>query len=83
LQSGVAVEKLFLAKFVKIKLRQDAPQTTFSVFLDISFPYPQILDVLRKREFFNSHRRLHKLALFLRRAPRLNECLGDIAPTTG
>jgi hypothetical protein len=37
-KSGVAVEKLFPAKFAKIKSRQDAPQTTFSVFLDIFYP---------------------------------------------
>jgi hypothetical protein len=34
----VAVEKLFRAKFAKIKLRQDALQTTFSIFLDIFYP---------------------------------------------
>jgi hypothetical protein len=34
----VAVEKLLPAKFAKIKLRQDALQTTFSVFLDIFYP---------------------------------------------
>jgi hypothetical protein len=34
----VAVEKLLLPKFAKIKLCQDALQTTFSVFLDISYP---------------------------------------------
>jgi hypothetical protein len=33
-----AVEKLLLPKFAKIKSRQDAPQTTFSVFLDIFYP---------------------------------------------
>jgi hypothetical protein len=38
LQSGVAVEKLFPAKFAKIKSRQDALQTTFSVFLDTFYP---------------------------------------------
>jgi hypothetical protein len=37
-KSGVAVEKLVPAKFGKIKSRQDALQTTFSVFLDISYP---------------------------------------------
>jgi hypothetical protein len=31
------VEKLFPAKFAKIKSRQDALQATFSVFLDISY----------------------------------------------
>jgi len=36
--TGVAVEKLFPAKFTKIKSRQDALQTTFSVFLDIFYP---------------------------------------------
>ena len=34
----MAVEKLFPAKFGKIKLRQDALQTSFSVFLDIFYP---------------------------------------------
>jgi hypothetical protein len=34
----VGVEKLFPAKFAKIKSRQDALQTTFSVFLDIFYP---------------------------------------------
>jgi hypothetical protein len=33
----VAVEKLFPARFAKIKSRQDALQTTFSVFLDIFY----------------------------------------------
>jgi hypothetical protein len=33
----VGVEKLFPAKFAKTKLRQDALQTTFSVFLDIFY----------------------------------------------
>src|SRR5438105_13700856 len=37
-QSPVGVEKLFPAKFAKIKSCQDAPQTTFSVFLDIFYP---------------------------------------------
>jgi hypothetical protein len=36
--TGVAVEKLPPAKFAKIKLHQDALQTTFSVFLDIFYP---------------------------------------------
>ena len=36
--SPVGVEKLFPAKFAKIKLRHDALQTTFSVFLDIFYP---------------------------------------------
>jgi hypothetical protein len=34
----VAVEKLLRAKFAKIKLCQDALQTTFSIFLDIFYP---------------------------------------------
>jgi len=34
----VAVEKLLPAKFAKTKLRQDALQTTFSVFLNIFYP---------------------------------------------
>ena len=36
--TGVAVEKLLSVKFAKIKSRQDALQTTFSVFLDIFYP---------------------------------------------
>src|SRR5882724_4212698 len=36
--TGVGVEKLLRAKFAKIKSCQDAPQTTFSVFLDIFYP---------------------------------------------
>jgi hypothetical protein len=34
----VGVEKLFPAKFAKIKSRQEALRTTFSVFLDIFYP---------------------------------------------
>jgi hypothetical protein len=34
----VAVEKLVAPKFTKITSRQDALQTTFSVFLDICYP---------------------------------------------
>ena len=49
----MAVENLFPAKFAKIKSRQDALQTTFSVFLEFSIP--QIWAVLRKRDFFNIH----------------------------
>jgi hypothetical protein len=37
-KNRVAVEKLLPAKFAKIKLRQDALQTTFPVFLDIFYP---------------------------------------------
>jgi hypothetical protein len=37
-ESRVAVEKLLRAKCAKIKLRQDALQTTFSIFLDIFYP---------------------------------------------
>jgi ABC-type dipeptide/oligopeptide/nickel transport system permease component len=51
----VAVEKLLPAKLAKIKSRQDALQTTFSVFL---YSIPQFLAVLKKMDFFNSHRRL-------------------------
>jgi hypothetical protein len=36
--SGVGVEKLFPAKFAKIKSRQDALQTTLSVLLNIFYP---------------------------------------------
>jgi hypothetical protein len=34
----VGVEKLLPAKFAKIKSRQEALQTTFSIFLDIFYP---------------------------------------------
>jgi hypothetical protein len=51
-----AVEKLPPAKFAKIKSRQDALQTTFSVLL--TFSIPQIFAVLRKMDFFNTHRPL-------------------------
>src|ERR1700730_1406284 len=37
-RTGVGVEKLFPAKVAKIKSRQEALQTTFSVFLDIFYP---------------------------------------------
>jgi hypothetical protein len=37
-KSPVAVEKLFPAKFAKMKLHQDALQTPFSVFLGIFYP---------------------------------------------
>jgi len=48
----VAIEKLRLTKFAKIKLRQEALQMTFSVFLDIF--YPPIVAVLTEMEFFVS-----------------------------
>jgi hypothetical protein len=35
---AVAVEKLLPPKFAKLKSRQEALQTTFSVFLDIFYP---------------------------------------------
>jgi hypothetical protein len=38
LQNRSAVEKLLPAKFAKIRLRQDALQKTFSIFLDIFYP---------------------------------------------
>jgi hypothetical protein len=38
--SPVGVEKLLPPKFAKIKFRQDALQTTLSVFLDIFHPLP-------------------------------------------
>ena len=34
----MAVEKLLSVKFAKIKLRQDALDTIFSIFLDIFYP---------------------------------------------
>jgi hypothetical protein len=48
-----AVEKLLSVKFAKIKSRQDALQTTFSVFLDIF--YPPNFCCFGKMDFFNSH----------------------------
>jgi hypothetical protein len=51
------LKKLLPAKFAKIKFRQDALQTTLSVFLDIfhPLPSPQIWASLRRMDFFNSH----------------------------
>jgi hypothetical protein len=37
-KSPVAVEKLLPTKFAKIKSRQDALQTTFSILVDIFYP---------------------------------------------
>jgi hypothetical protein len=48
--TGVAVEKLVAPKFAKTKSRQDALQTTFSVFLDIF--YPQNLAVWDEKGVF-------------------------------
>jgi hypothetical protein len=48
--SAVAVEKLLPAKFAKIKSRQDALHTTFSVFLDI-FYLPNFWDFEEKGVF--------------------------------
>jgi hypothetical protein len=64
MQTGVAVEKLLPAKCAKIKSRQDALQTTFSVFLYIL--YPQFLAVSKKMDIFNSHRRFRSLRGFER-----------------
>jgi hypothetical protein len=52
--AGVAVEKLLPAKFAKIKLHQDALQTTFSVFLDIF--YPQIFGYFEENGLFQHPR---------------------------
>jgi hypothetical protein len=51
--TGVAVEKLVRAKFEKIKLGQDAVQTTFSAFLYIFCP--PIFRCFEKHGLFNSH----------------------------
>ena len=59
LQSGVAVGKLFFAKFAKMKLRQDALQSIFSVRLDFSIP--QILAVFGEKGVFQ-----HPQAITLR-----------------
>ncbi len=60
----MAVEKLLSVKFAKIKLRQDALQTIFSIFLDIFYPpnfrcfeenglfqHPQAITVRRERRW--------------------------------
>jgi hypothetical protein len=65
LKSGVGVKKLLAAKSAKIKSRQDAVQTTFSVFLDIFYPsnfrcfegnglfqQPQVITLTTKLERF-------------------------------
>jgi hypothetical protein len=49
----VAVEKLNHQEMAEKTLHGEALQTTFSVWVDIF--YPQLLVVLRKMEFFNSH----------------------------
>ncbi len=60
-----AVEKLFPAKFAKIKIASGCPTNDF-----LSFPRhflsPQILAVLRKRDFFNTHRPFHSQGAFAR-----------------
>jgi hypothetical protein len=48
--SGVAVEKLLPAKFAKRNSRQDALQTTFSVFPDVF--YPPILGCFEENGLF-------------------------------
>jgi hypothetical protein len=50
----VALEKLLRAKFAKIKSRQDALQTTFSIFLDIF--YAPIFDCFEKNRLFQHPR---------------------------
>ena len=60
----MAVEKLLSVKFAKIKLRQDALQTIFSIFLDIFYPpnfrcfeenglfqHPRLISTVRKLHF--------------------------------
>jgi hypothetical protein len=54
----VGVEKLLPAKFAKIKSRQDALQTTFSIFPDIF--YPPIFDCFEENRLFQ-----HPLAISL------------------
>jgi hypothetical protein len=46
----VAVEKLLLAKFAKIKSRQEAPQSIFSGWVDIFYP-PKFARLGRKGSF--------------------------------
>jgi hypothetical protein len=55
-KTGVAdVEKLFRAKFAKIKSRQDALKKTFPVFLDI-FYLPNFGYFCIFEDFSNTHR---------------------------
>jgi hypothetical protein len=76
-KSGVAVEKLLPAKFAKIKLRQDALQTPFSVFLDI-FYLPNF------RCFEGNGVFQHPQAITLidpgTGERMVNECNGDVTP---
>jgi hypothetical protein len=51
-KSPVAVEKLLLAKFAKIKLRQEAPQSIFSDRVDIF--YPPNFGCLRRKGSFST-----------------------------
>src|ERR1700730_16160849 len=57
-RTGVGVEKLFPAKFAKIKSRQEALQTTFSVFLDIF--YPPIFGYFEENGLFQHPRLIYK-----------------------
>ena len=50
MKSGVAVEKLLRAKSAKIRLRQDALKTTFSIFK--AFCTPQISALWEKTGLF-------------------------------
>jgi len=54
LKTGVAVEKLLLAKFAKIKSRQEAPQSIFSGRVNIF--YPQNFGCLKRKGSFSTPR---------------------------
>jgi len=73
--SGVAVEKLVAPKFAKIKSRQDALQTTFSVFLDIF--YPPIFGCFEENGVFQQPQ---AVTLIENWPTRVNECYGDFSP---
>jgi hypothetical protein len=79
-KTGVAVEKLTPAKFAKIKSRQDARETTFSVFLDIF--YPPNLAIWDEKGVFQQPQAITRFDLGNRGRP-VNERNGDFSPTIG
>jgi hypothetical protein len=68
----VGVEKLLPAKFAKIKSRQDALQTTFSIFLDIF--YPPIFDCFEENRVFQ-HPRLVATVISVRLTVHARPCV--------
>jgi hypothetical protein len=66
--TGVGVEKLFTAKFAKIKSRQDVLQTTSSIFW--TFHIPQILAVREETGLFQQAQALAQVCAVCSPHPR-------------